>query len=114
MPVPQLENVVNNSIALKPYTFRAGQMTASNGNLSISIPGIVFSVFNQATGIAYGDIEYVSDGENGSHTVLTIENYEYTDIVREGDNQTQFKAMSFVLANGEPVMLLDEAALPVQ
>lgn len=108
----------NNMMAIKPFTFTARDMTPDNGtptNLSIVIPGIVFNVFNNATGVAYGDIAYL-DGNDSGKTRFTIEDYAGEGIVidNEGNNSTAFTAYTFVLANGNPIAILpSESAVPV-
>ena len=102
-------DTANNMMAIKPFKFTAANMNASNGNLSIVIPGLVFNVFNDETGIAYGDIEYLKDS-NAGKTRFTIEDYEGEGIIREG-TPTAFTAMAFVLANGNLVPILNATSL---
>lgn len=97
----------NNMMAVKPFKFTAASMTPDNGdpeNLSIVIPGLVFNVFNDETGVAYGNIEYLG-GSDAGKTRFTIEDYAGEGIVTEG-TPTAFTAMAFVLATGSPITVL--------
>ena len=107
-------NTANNMMAIKPYVFNAYGMTLTNGDkdLQIQIPGIVFNVFDNRTGLAYGDLEYNYSGTN-SYTVFTIEDFQDTDIVYQQNDATEFTAMSFVLASGLPVPVMASGTLPV-
>jgi len=108
------QTTANNMMAIKPFIFSAAAMDSVNeGNdKQIQIPGIVFNVFDNRTGLAYGDLEYNYAGTN-SYTVFTIEDYANSDIVFDVNGATQFTAMSFVLATGEPVPVLDPQTIPV-
>lgn len=110
---PDLEEIIggdiSNMMAIKPFTFTAADMTSSNGNLSIVIPGIVFNVFRNDTGIAYGEIEYLT-GDDSGKTRFSIEDYVGEEIVTEG-TPTAFTAMAFVLANGSPIAILPAGSL---
>ena len=108
------QNTANNMMAIKPYIFNAYGMTLTNGDkdLQIQIPGIVFNVFDNRTGLAYGDLEYNYSGTN-SYTVFTIEDFQNTDIVYQQNGATEFTAMSFVLASGLPVPVMESGTLPV-
>ena len=107
------QNTANNMMAIKPYIFNAYGMKLVNGkDLQIQIPGIVFNVFDNRTGLAYGDLEYNYSGTN-SYTVFTIEDFQNTDIVYQQNDATEFTAMSFVLASGLPVPVMASGTLPV-
>ena len=108
------QNTANSMMAIKPYIFNASGMTLTNGDkdLQIQIPGIVFNVFDNRTGLAYGDLEYNYSGTN-SYTVFTIEDFQNTDIVYQQNDATEFTAMSFVLASGLPVPVMASGTLPV-
>ena len=107
-------STANNMMAIKPYIFNAYGMTQVNGgkDLQIQIPGIVFNVFDNRTGLAYGDLGY-NYSETNSYTVFTIEDFQNTDIVRQQNGATEFTAMSFVLASGLPVPVMASGTLPV-
>ncbi len=102
---PELESAiseaVSNSVAVKPFIFDEQAMTSSNGALSIVIPGIVFNVFNNQTGLVYGDISYLS-GNDAGKTQVVFDQYEEMDF-GEG---TTFTAMAFVQTNGNPILVL--------
>ena len=110
-------STANNMMAIKPFKFSASSMeTVSsmegeadvNGNsLRKAIPGIVLNVFNDQTGIAYGDILF--DAEHGT-SLFYIEDGKV-----EGsgiENGTTFTAYAFVLATGSPITILKEEQLP--
>lgn len=107
------QNTADSMMAIKPYIFNAYGMTLTNDGkgLQIQIPGIVFNVFDNRTGLAYGDLEYNYSGTN-SYTVFTIEDFQNTDIVRQQNGATEFTAMSFVLASGLPVPVMASGTLP--
>ena len=103
-------STADNMMAIEPFKFSASSMeTVSsmegeanvNGNsLRKTIPGIVLNVFNDQTGIAYGDILYTSNGTS----LFYIEdgNVEGSGI----ENGTTFTAYAFVLAKGSPITIL--------
>ena len=108
-------STANNMMAIKPFKFSASSMeTVSsmegeadvNGNsLRKAIPGIVLNVFNDQTGIAYGDILYTSNGTS----LFYIEGGK-----AEGsgiEDGTTFTAYAFVLATGSPITILPEQPL---
>ena len=110
-------NTANNMMAIKPFKFSASSMqTVSsmggevdvNGNsLQKAIPGIVLNVFNDQTGIAYGDISF--DASTGT-SLFYIEDGKV-----EGsgiEDSTTFTAYAFVLATGSPITILQEGQLP--
>ena len=107
------QNTANSMMAIKPYIFNASGMTPTNGgkDLQIQIPGIVFNVFDNRTGLAYGDLKY-NYSETNSYTVFTIEDFQNTDIVHQQNGATEFTAMSFVLASGLPVPVMASGTLP--
>ena len=107
------QNTANSMMAIKPYIFNAYGMTPINNgkDLQIQIPGIVFNVFDNRTGLAYADLEYNYSGTN-SYTVFTIEDFQNTDIVYQQNGATEFTAMSFVLASGLPVPVMASGTLP--
>ena len=109
-------STANNMMAIKPFKFSAssmqtvssidGEADASGNSLRITIPGIVLNVFNDQTGIAYGDILYASNGTS----VFYIEDGKV-----EGsgiEDSTTFTAYAFVLATGSPITILQEGQLP--
>ena len=109
-------STANNMMAIKPFKFSASSMeTVSsmegeadvNGNsLRKAIPGIVLNVFNDQTGIAYGDILYTSNGTS----LFYIEGGKAEGSgIEEG---TTFTAYAFVLATGLPITILPEKQLP--
>ena len=108
-------STANNMMAIKPFKFSASSMeTVSsmegeadvNGNsLRKAIPGIVLNVFNDQTGIAYGDILYTSNGTS----LFYIEGGKAEGSgIEEG---TTFTAYAFVLATGLPITILPEKQL---
>lgn len=64
----------------------------------VIIPAILFNVFNTATGLAFGDIEYQSDGS----TRVVFEDWDKADF---GDD-TDFIGYGFVLGNGSKITML--------
>ena len=110
-------NTANNMMAIKPFKFSAssmqtvssmgGKTDASGNSLQKTIPGIVLNVFNDQTGIAYGDISF--DASTGT-SLFYIEdgNVEGSGI----ENGTTFTAYAFVLATGSPITILPEKQLP--
>lgn len=64
----------------------------------VVIPAVLFNVFNIATGLAFGDLEYQSDGS----TKVVFEDWDNADF---GD-ATQFIGYGFVLGNGNPITML--------
>lgn len=65
----------------------------------VIIPAILFNVFNTATGLAFGDIEYQSDGS----TRVVFEDWDNAEF----GNDTDFIGYGFVLANGNHITMLD-------
>lgn len=111
-----LSDTLSSIMAIKPFKFSASSMeTVSsmegeadvNGNsLRKTIPGIVLNVFNDQTGIAYGDILYASNGTS----LFYIEGGK-----AEGsgiEDGTTFTAYAFVLATGSPITILPKQQLP--
>ena len=109
-------NTANNMMAIKPFTFSAssmqtvssmgGEADVNGKSLQKTIPGIVLNVFNDQTGIAYGDISF--DAEHGT-SLFYIEDGKV-----EGsgiENGTTFTAYAFVLATGSPITILQEEQL---
>ena len=103
---PELERAiseaVSNSIAVKPFVFDEGAMASSGTAKTIVVPGIVFNVFNNQTGIVYGDISYLSGADAGK-TRITFENYADMDF---GESPA-FTAMAFVQTAGGPIPVLE-------
>ena len=64
----------------------------------VIIPAILFNVFNTATGLAFGDIEYQSDGS----TRVVFEDWDNADFTN-----TNFIGYGFVLGNGSKITMLD-------
>ena len=104
-------NTANNMMAIKPFTFSAssmqtvssmgGEADVNGKSLQMTIPGIVLNVFNDQTGIAYGDISF--DALTGK-SLFYIEDGKV-----EGsgiENGTTFTAYAFVLATGSPITIL--------
>ncbi len=100
-------STANNMLAIKPFVFTAYAMQKINDNkdLNILVPGIVFNVFDNATGIVYGDIQYITTGADMGKTNVVIEDYANAGINIE-QNGTTFTAMAFVLGNGSTVPVL--------
>ena len=108
-------NTANNMMAIKPFTFSAssmetvssmgGEADVNGKSLQMTIPGIVLNVFNDQTGIAYGDILYTSNGTS----LFYIEDGKV-----EGsgiEDGTTFTAYAFVLATGSPITILPPQSL---
>ena len=90
-------------IGLKPFVFNASAMEVVDvKNRKILIPGVVLNVFNNETGVVYGDIEYVVSGENSGKTWVLFEDYAATGF----GNESTFTAMAFVLSDGSPIPVL--------
>lgn len=109
-------NTANNMMAIKPFKFSASSMqTVSsmggeanvNGNsLQKAIPGIVLNVFNDQTGIAYGDISF--DASTGTSLFYIEDGKVEGSGIEDG---TTFTAYAFVLATGSPITVLQEEQL---
>ena len=108
-------NTANNMMAIKPFTFSAssmqtvsemgGETDVSGNSLQKAIPGIVLNVFNDQTGIAYGDILYTSNGTS----LFYIEDGKVEGAgIEDG---TTFTAYAFVLAKGSPITILPSQPL---
>ena len=57
------------TMAIKPFGFTLADMTVAEDDVepftySINVPGFVFMILNNVTGISLGDIEYMSDGSS--------------------------------------------------
>ena len=109
-------STANNMMAIKPFKFSAssmetvssmgGEADVNGKSLQMTIPGIVLNVFNDQTGIAYGDILYTSNGKS----LFYIEGGKAEGSgIEEG---TTFTAYAFVLATGLPITILPEKQLP--
>ena len=109
-------NTANSMMAIKPFTFSAssmqtvssmgGEADVNGKSLQKVIPGIVLNVFNNETGIAYGDISF--DAEHGT-SLFYIEDGKV-----EGsgiEDSTMFTAYAFVLATGSPITVLPSQSL---
>lgn len=97
------------SIAVQPFKFSLATMDItsnkdSDGSLlsiqtySLKVPGFVFNLVNDATGMVMGDIEYTADG--GSNIIFVD-----LDAADLGDN-TAFTAFVFVNKDGSNVEVL--------
>lgn len=73
------------------------------GSKYIVVPAIVFNVFNEETGIAYGDINYIDGGK----TLVIFE--DWNNEMFEGEKT--FIAYGFVLGNGNPITVLTPTEL---
>ena len=109
-------STANNMMAIKPFKFSAssmrtvssmgGEADVNGKSLQMTIPGIVLNVFNDQTGIAYGDISF--DALTGK-SLFYIEDGKV-----EGsgiENGTTFTAYAFVLATGSPITILPPQSL---
>lgn len=104
-------STANNMMAIKPFKFSAssmqtvssmgGETDASGNSLQKVIPGIVLNVFNDQTGIAYGDISF--DAEHGTSLFYIEGGKAEGSGIEEG---TTFTAYAFVLATGSPITIL--------
>ena len=105
-------DAANNTMAIKPFTFSAYGMTSINEgkDLQITVPGIVFNVFNNETGIVYGDIQYITSGNDAGKSIITIEDVANTGLDVSSGGST-FTAMAFVLSNGNLITMLPTAQL---
>jgi hypothetical protein len=66
-------------------------------NKEVIIPAILFNVFNEKTGLAFGELEYLN---NGSTRVL-FEDWDNADFTN-----TNFIGYGFVLGNGSKITML--------
>lgn len=111
-----LSDTLTSMMAIKPFTFSASSMQTvsemggaidEGGNsLQKTIPGIVLNVFNNQTGIAYGDISF--DASTGT-SLFYIEDGKLEGSGIEDD--TTFTAYAFVLATGSPITILPATIL---
>ena len=112
-------DTANNMMAIKPFVFSAYNMqpvstmggeTDLNGNsLQKTIPGIVLNVFNNDTGIAYGDVSY--DASTGYSTFYIEDGNLEGSGIDATLNGTTFTAYAFVLATGSPITVLPSETL---
>lgn len=115
-----VENVNSNRMAVKPFTWEADTamtdavlvegvnpvvngIEIQAGSKYIEIPAVVFNVFNAATGVAYGDINYIEGGK----TLIVFEDWNNEMF---GGEKT-FVAYGFVLSNGNPINMLEGSIL---
>lgn len=101
------QEAAGTTMAIKPFSFSAYGMESINGgkDLQITIPGIVFNVFNNETGIVYGDIQYITSGNDAGKSIITIEDVANTGLDVSSGGST-FTAMAFVLSNGNLITML--------
>ena len=97
--------------AVKPFAFNLNAMTSVTAEgvttKSIVIPGVVFNVFENTTGLVYGDITYLSGADAGK-TLITFNDWQNADF---GESPS-FTAMAFVLSNGNLLPVLATANMP--
>lgn len=109
-------NTANSMMAIKPFTFSAssmqtvssmgGEADVNGKSLQMTIPGIVLNVFNDQTGIAYGDILF--DAEHGTSLFYIEDGKVEGSGIEDG---TTFTAYAFVLATGSPITILPSQPL---
>ena len=106
------QSAADSVMAIKPFVFSAYAMQSINegADLTITIPGIVFNVFNNETGIVYGDIQYITTGNDAGKSIITIEDVANTGLDVSLGGST-FTAMAFVLSNGNVITMLPSANL---
>lgn len=100
--------VISSMMAIKPFEFSLDKMTkaeveGANPTYSIDIPGFVFNLVNNVTGMAMGDIEYTSDG--GSKVVFVD-----LDATVLADAKS-FTAFAFVKNDGSKITVLDKQTI---
>lgn len=105
------QHTANNMMSIKPFTFGAGDMTTDGDIKSIVIPGVVFNVFENSSGIVYGDITYLS-GDAAGKTRIDFDWSEVSNAAGSLDANSTFTAMAFVLGNGSPITMLGASAYP--
>ena len=98
--------------SIRPYTFSVSDMTdGANNTKSIVIPGIVFNVFATGSGLVYGDLTYITTGNDAGKTRI---DFDWSEIDSNADgsltNNSTFTAMAFVRGDGNPLTML--SALP--
>ncbi len=109
--LPQIEQIIGDSMAVKVVRFRASAMTASEGSLQIVVPGVVIGLFNATAGsVCYMDMQYGNNANEEAQTLLTIEGYAESDIVTEGANATVFVATTLVKTDGTPSSIDDDGS----
>ena len=105
------QHTASNMMSIKPFTFGAGDMTTSGDIKSIVIPGVVFNVFENPSGIVYGDLTYLS-GNDAGKTRIDFDWSEVSNVTGSLDANSTFTAMAFVLGNGSPITMLGASAYP--
>ena len=104
-------STADHMMAIRPFTFSPGAMATTtvddSTTKSIVIPGIVFNVFENTTGIVYGDITYLSGADAGK-TQVTFSDWQAVDF---GESPS-FTAMAFVLSNGNVIPILAAQNMP--
>ena len=104
-------STADHMMAIRPFTFSPGAMATTtvddSTTKSIVRPGIVFNVFENTTGIVYGDITYLSGADAGK-TQVTFSDWQAVDF---GESPS-FTAMAFVLSNGNVIPILAAQNMP--
>lgn len=105
--LPQLEDaiagVTAGSMAITPIKFHDNNLSDyQEGGLTVGkailVPGVVFMVFNDSTGIAIGEMEYVTTGDDIGKTRVIFRDFaEY-----EGFG-TDWTAMCLTNQDGTPI-----------
>lgn len=96
--------------SIRPYTFSVKDMTTDGNKKSIVIPGIVFNVFATGSGLVYGDLTYLTTGDDAGKTRIDFDWSEVSDAEGSLGNESTFTAMAFVRGDGNPLTML--SALP--
>jgi hypothetical protein len=97
------------AIAIKPFKFKLEDMNnvlhegALLPTYTISIPGFVVTLVNDATGMVMGDMEYSANGD----TIVTF--VDLDESVLSGNKE--FTAFAFVNKDGSKIEVLDTQVL---
>ena len=99
------QNTANNMLAVKPFTFSEAGMAidGQTGDATITVPGLVFNVFCNETGLAYGDLTYNANGT----TLVTFEDFDEANfnVDNEANFTPTFTAYAFVLGDESPITI---------
>ena len=102
------EVIAVNGLAIKPFGFTLDQMQvttddSNNKSYSINIPGFVFTLVNDATGVVVGDIDYADDGSSN----IVFVNLDATALA----DAKSFTAFAFVKNDGSKITVLDKQTI---
>ncbi len=104
------QNTANNMMSIKPFTWAVTDMTTDGDIKSVVIPAIVFNVFENGSGIVYGELTYLSGNDAGKTRI----DFDWSEVVGNTGftDSSTFTAMGFVLGNGSPITMLGSSAYP--